>query len=229
MLTTIFTKLPEPGLVKTRLCPPLSPEAAASLAEAMLLDVVRELDDEGGEGGDAGVGRLNLSIAPGGGSSSAEREGWFRSRFPELELLVQRGEGLGARLAQHFTGQLEAGGHTSAVVVGSDVPELRREHVSRAHAWLHEGADVVFGPDESGGYYLVGMSTARPELFTRVAMSTPDMLQRTLELARELDLAVRVLPVVGDVDTATDLERLCAEPGRLPPHTRESLQRLEML
>lgn len=220
MLTTIFTKLPQPGLAKTRLCPPLSPDEAARLAEAMLRDVVEELR--------GGAWSLTLSVAPSGEVSPAERESWFRTRFGDLEFVEQRGADLGARLASHFEEVFASGACASAVVVGSDVPELRRELVDRAHAWLAAGADVVFGPDAGGGYYLVGMRRSVPALFTRVPMSTPEMLRRTLELARELGLAVRELPVVGDVDTEVDLERLRRHSTRLPAHTRDCLQGLEL-
>lgn len=215
--TAIFTKLPEAGLAKTRLCPPLSPEQAAELAEAMLADVVEEL---------AGTGDLEIAVAPVGGATANDRRAWFRSRFPGIGLTEQVGQGLGERLAGHFEARLANA--SSAVVVGSDVPELRAELVTRAHEVLADEADVVFGPDGGGGYYLVGARAARSELFTRVPMSTDDMYARTLELARELGLRVHELPVVGDVDTERDLERLSRHGATLPAKTADCLRRLEL-
>ena len=70
------------------------------------------------------------------------------------------------------------------------------------------GVDVVLGPTEDGGYYLIGMRAPRAALFEDMAWSTPTVLGRTLERAQRLGLRVACLPAWFDVDTAADLERL---------------------
>src|SRR5206468_1733068 len=68
--------------------------------------------------------------------------------------------------------------------------------------------DLVLGPCEDGGYYLVGMRAARPELFEGVPWSTSGVLPETTRRARDLGLGVAWLPRWFDVDTGPDLERL---------------------
>jgi len=207
-LTTLFAKLPRAGEVKTRLCPPLAPLEAAELAEAMLADgLARCLSSN--------AFRTELSVHP---PASLP---WFRARFPELgELVAQEGADLGQRLAAHFEHCCARAELASAVVLGSDAPEVPLARVLEAHERLADGADLVLGPDSSGGYNLVGLREPCAELFTGVAMSEPGMYARTLEIAAERRLVVSELERGEDVDTPEDLERLrrsalAARPGEL--------------
>lgn len=204
-LTALFTKRPVPGEVKTRLCPPLSAAQAALLAEAMLRDTVERCR--------AGEFRTVLAFAP------AEAASWFRGAFPEIEdQRPQVGGGLGERLAYFAADSFERREARSLVVVGSDQPLVPLARLREAHRALEEGAGCVIGPDPGGGYYLIGLSRSVPELFTDVPMSSPDMCERTEELAREHGLSVERLPQHADVDTPLDLELLCSELGT--PHRR---------
>jgi rSAM/selenodomain-associated transferase 1 len=195
-LTTIFAKLPRAGEVKTRLCPPLSGLEAAELAEAMLADgLARCLRSD--------AFRTQLAVHPPGS------EPWFRARFPDVdEILAQQGADLGQRLAAHFEQVFAREGLASAVVLGSDGPEVPLARVLEAHERLYDGADLVLGPDTGGGYYLVGLRRACGVLFTELAMSEPGMYARTLALARDRRLVVSELESGYDVDTPADLERL---------------------
>ena len=76
---------------------------------------------------------------------------------------------------------------------------------------LLDQADVVLGPTEDGGYYLIGMKKPHPRLLREVQMSTPDVLTDTQELAKRMGVNIALLPPWYDVDTASDLERLQAE------------------
>jgi len=222
-LTALFTKRPAPGRVKTRLSPPLTPVEAAELAEAMLRDAVeRSL---------AGAFRSALAFAP------AADAPWFRRHFPGLPQQVpQRGAGLGQRLA-HFAEEAFAGRDVrTLVIVGSDQPLVPLARLQEAHAALEAGAGCVLGPDQGGGYYLIGLARSLPELFTEVPMSSAGTCAATEALARARGLAVVRLAQHADVDVPADLERLCAElaaqapetPGD-PRHTRAALERLARL
>jgi len=87
--------------------------------------------------------------------------------------------------------------------------------------------DVVLGPAEDGGYYLIGMRVPHRALFENLPWSTAAVLGRTLERAQRLGLRVACLPTWFDVDTGADLERLRAEldasPAGPPRHTRAFL------
>jgi rSAM/selenodomain-associated transferase 1 len=195
-LTAIFTKRPRVGEVKTRLHPVLGPGLATEFAQAMLDDTVARC-------------AASRRFATGLWAADARDVEWFRDRYPGLARFeAQRGSDLALRMASFFAEELAARPRQSAVIVGSDAPLLALAAIEAAHGKLDEGADLVLVPDDGGGYALVGLARSAPELFTRVVMSTDDMLARTLALARELGLAVELLEPAFDVDTPDDLERL---------------------
>ena len=202
-LNTIFAKRPREGGVKTRLCPPLSPAGAAELALAMLDDTVERC---------LGLAGFLTSIRAG----SEEDLAWFRERYPRVASVEpQRGEDLGARLAAHFEDVAREARFRTVVVVGSDAPEVPASRIAHAHEALAQGADLVLGPDQGGGYYLVGLVRPAPQLFERIPMSTRDMCARTVELARSIGLRVALLDPGFDVDEPADLERLARAGGNL--------------
>ena len=190
--TGIFTKRPLPGAVKTRLVPPLDPEGAARLQEAMLRDVVERF--------------VAAPLAPVLWYAPAEDRAWFEEAFPSVRLEPQCGPDLARRMAYTFEDVLFDA--DSAVLVGSDQPLIPAERIVEAHRALEEGAEVVLGPDLGGGYYLIGMRGSHPELFLGIEMSTESMCTATIERAREFGLALHLLPEELDVDTGADLERL---------------------
>src|SRR5688572_9127432 len=196
--TALFTKHPTPGRVKTRLCPPLSPAQAASLAEAMLRDTVARCL--------AGDFRTTLVFTP------ASEAPWFRASFPEVaDQRPQLGADLGERLALFVAQSFAHDEARTLVVIGSDQPLVPLARIEEAHRELEQGAGCVLGPDPGGGYYLIGLSRSVPELFTDVPMSSAGMAAATARLARAKGLAVVELAEHGDVDLPDDLERLCAE------------------
>ena len=199
-MLAVFAKAPIPGSVKTRLCPPLSPEQAATCYEAMLLDVLDQAPP-------AGVARA-LWFTP------DEQRAWFERAAPAWPLYAQRGAGLGARMAALFEVHA-AEGREPVVLRGSDSPTLPARTLAAAFAAL-ERVDVVICPDRDGGYNLIGLRRPAPALFS-LLMSTARVLDDTLARAREQGLRVRLLPAWHDVDTVADLALL--EPGTLAPRT----------
>lgn len=196
-LTALFTKRPEPGRVKTRLVPFLSPEEAASLAEAMLADGVERCQ--------AGPFETCLVVAP------AEAVAWARARFPGLAVEPQEGAELGQRLAHFARRAFRELGARTLVIVGSDQPLVPLERLVEAHAALEAGVDVVLGPDAGGGYYLIGLAAPCDALFTEVRMSSAGMAEATAALAHARGLRLERLAPHDDVDTPADLRRLAVE------------------
>ena len=217
--TTLFSKRPQAGVAKTRLSPALAPPDAARLAQAMLLDSAQRL-------------AAAFDLKPRLALAEEEDLDWFAQHVPWIpQRCVQVGPGLGERLAHHF-GTLGKG--DSAVVIGSDQPLVPIEHMRQAHVFLEGGADLVLGPDQGGGYYLVGLRRSCPELFLDVPMSTQGMCQATQALACKLGLKVELLPAQLDVDTGADLQllrrRIAADPDyaqRRAPRTVAIMKRLE--
>jgi rSAM/selenodomain-associated transferase 1 len=193
----IMAKAPRPGEVKTRLCPPLSPADAALLYRCFLHDKV------------AAVGAL-VNAQPVLAYTPVDARAEFDALAPGFSLLPQQGSDLGARL--HATLEtLLASGHAGAIAVDSDTPTLPREFLQQAVDFLAgPGPDVVIGPTEDGGYYLIGVRAAHRELFDGVPWSTPEVLDVTLRRAAAAGLRVACLPPWFDIDTPGDLERLRA-------------------
>jgi glycosyltransferase A (GT-A) superfamily protein (DUF2064 family) len=127
-----------------------------------------------------------------------------------MMLTPQRGAGLGERLDHLLTEALAAGAE-QAVVMDSDSPTLPATYVAAAFARLDGPDDVVLGPCDDGGYYLIGLKRPQPRLLREVPMSTPSVVRDTLALAAEMGLRVALLPTWYDVDTAAELERLRTE------------------
>jgi hypothetical protein len=192
----VVAKRPQPGHTKTRLTPPLTSEAAAGLYEAFLgdtLELMRCVPDT----------RRIIAYLPEG------EEDYFRALAPDFDLLPQRGHDLGERLDNALTHYL-TNGFDKAVIMDSDSPTLPAECVEEAFAAL-DAADVVLGPCDDGGYYLIGLKRPAPRLLREVQMSTPNVMSDTLAVAEAEGLTVHLLDTWYDVDTAAELERLQIE------------------
>jgi hypothetical protein len=112
--------------------------------------------------------------------------------------------------------------------VDSDTPTLPTAYVVQAIDLLqHHGTDVVLGPTEDGGYYLIGLKQPCRSLFDGIPWSGPSVLTETLHRASRRRLRVTLLPAWFDVDTADDLRRLrrdlAAGDNNTAPHTRAFL------
>jgi rSAM/selenodomain-associated transferase 1 len=192
----VMAKVPMAGEVKTRLCPPLAPAEAASLAECFLLDRLEQL---------AAVPDADALVA----FAPRERQPALRALVPPgIRLVPQEGADLGARLDRVLT-ELLAEGYTGAIAVDADSPTLPTTYLRRACAVLREDAvDGVVGPCEDGGYYLIGLRAPAPALFSDMPWSTAAVTEETLARARGLGLRLALLPSWFDVDRGEDLTRL---------------------
>jgi uncharacterized protein len=203
LAAVIMAKEPAAGRTKTRLCPPLSTSDAAELYEALLLDTIALLSRFHG---------VQLAVAVTPPSAVAA----FRMRVPhDAILLPVEGGDIGACLSQ-AAANLFAEGFSPVIAINSDGPTLPAAYIERAEELL-DHHDVVVGPCEDGGYYLVGLRRHAPGLFQHVAWSTSRVTAQTVERAATLGLSVALLPPWYDIDTAADLERLRAELAVLPP------------
>ncbi|HEX4993519.1 MAG TPA: TIGR04282 family arsenosugar biosynthesis glycosyltransferase [Methylomirabilota bacterium] len=212
----IMAKAPRVGAVKTRICPPLRAPEAAELARCFLLDTVDRVRMVAGA-------RPIMAYAP------VEAQSQFEEAASGFVLIPQRGGDLGER-QRHLIEDVLALGLQAALVIGTDSPTLPRECLDEAVSLvMAPDVDVVLGPTEDGGYYLIGMRALCPALFENMPWSMPTVLGRMLGRAQRLGLRVACLPTWFDVDTGADLERLRVEleasPGAAPRHTRAFLER----
>jgi rSAM/selenodomain-associated transferase 1 len=210
----IMAKAPMAGEVKTRLCPPLSPDEAAELYQCFLLDKIAQL-------------RAIASASPVIAFTPEGGRGAFERMAPGFDLIAQRGPDLGSRLLNVLS-TLLANGYRGAVAIDSDTPTLPSEFLLQAVDLVADPTtDLVLGPTDDGGYYLIGMSRPWPALFENMPWSTADVLPETIRRAEATGLRVACLPSWFDVDIPGDLERLraslTAARGEAARHTRRFL------
>ena len=212
----VVAKRPAPGKTKTRLSPPLTPELASALYESFLFDTLDQMRQ---------VIDAHHVIA------YLDERDYFQRIAPDFELAPQNGHDLGERLDHALTSCLSRG-YERAVIMDSDSPTLPPAYLSEAFNALADGADVVLGPCDDGGYYLIGIKKPRPRLLREVQMSTPTVTADTIALAEQEGLCVNLLPIWYDVDDAASLIRLMKEVESLKSqatvHTRRFLQQNEI-
>lgn len=195
-----MAKEPLPGRTKTRLCPPLTADEAADLYTCFLADVTDTVRE---------VAEKQPEIAPWIAYHPLGSAGYFEQLAPDFRLVPQLGERLNERLLTVFETCFEQG-CSMVAAINSDSPTLPGEYLIEAFDRL-ETADVVLGPCEDGGYYLIGLKRPCPEIILPVQMSTERVLADTLDLIEAQGLAVEQLPVWYDVDTVEELTRLKKE------------------
>ena len=193
----VLAKAPEPGRVKTRLCPPLVPAEAADLAAAALLDT---LDAACGVPG----GRVVVALA---GRMTAAARG------PELSLALrrglttgQRGPDLGHRIAAAHRDAAGLLPGYPVLQIGMDTPQVDPTLLADAAGPLHRGTvDAVLGPATDGGWWALGLRDPRvAAAIAHVPTSRDDTGERTVHALRAAGLRVGLLPELTDVDTAAD-------------------------
>jgi rSAM/selenodomain-associated transferase 1 len=191
----VIAKEPLPGCAKTRLTPPCSPEQAAKLAKASLLDTLDVVAR-------TPAARRVLVFAGDG-------HAW---RPPGFELIQQRGKELGERLAAAFEDIA-----SPALLVGMDTPQLTPPLLLEAiNALAKPHVDAVLGPALDGGYWSVGFNKPAPGAFAGVPMSSSETLDAQRVRLGELGLRVHEQPALRDVDTIQDARAVAGA----APHTR---------
>ena len=111
--------------------------------------------------------------------------------------------GLGLRLQRIVGGGLRRSGRR-LVVIGSDLPGLGSADLLQAFAAL-ERHELVLGPAQDGGYWLIGLRRSRPELFCGIDWGGPGVLGQTEEAAAGLGLVAHRLAWRADLDRPADL------------------------
>ena len=189
----IFVKYPEPGKVKTRLAKTLGAKEAARLYRVMAEDVIRCL-------GTNVHGRYDTIIFFDPPDRASDIKDWLgngRSYTP------QSGRDLGEKLANAFRTVFDLGARRAAVI-GTDCLSITGEIITETLQHLDK-KDVVIGPAEDGGYYLLGLSRNIPELFDSIDWSTDKVFRQTVEKTKRLKLSYTTLEPLKDLDEPSDL------------------------
>lgn len=189
----VIAKAPEPGKAKTRLCPPCTPEQAARLAAASLLDTLEAVSRTSAH-------RRVLAF-------DGDGERWCP---PGFELIPQRGHGLAERLASTFEDVGEP-----ALLIGMDTPQVTPELLATGMRALEcGGTDAVLGPAYDGGYWSIGVKRHTPGLFAGVPMSSPRTCEEQRRRIEQLGLRLREQRRLRDVDTIADARKVACEAPR---------------
>lgn len=207
----IFTKYPTPGYAKTRLIPAVGAQRAAEISGMLserIVNTVRRLISS--HGLPSTVSRIFFAAKGNDEDEIQQMRTWLgypKESFADRELMVRQASGdLGNRLTAAFAACFEEGA-SKVVVVGSDIPEIDATILSEAFTRLDD-SDIVIGPSEDGGYYLLGMKECHVVLFQGIAWSTETVCEQTTELAKQAGLSIHMLSKLRDIDIPEDLPYL---------------------
>ena len=196
----VMARYPTPGQTKTRLARTLGDNETVQLYRAFLSDIVLHHANQSYT--------LCWTYTPEDVDYQTLIETLVSSvPVKHMRYFPQQGADLGERLHYAFHWAHDQG-YQNTIVIGSDSPQILPETIAHARTALDE-ADVVPGPSDDGGYYLLGMK--RPyDVFSNIPMSTASVTAMTIEAAQRQGLRVQSIETLFDVDEMPDLQRLAA-------------------
>lgn len=192
----IVARAPQKGKTKTRLAATIGPTATLSLYQAFLTDLAQRFIEQ--------PYQLHWTYTPAEVDFCAIIEQLVPG-LPAGNAFPQVGDDLGSRLHHAFRTTHEHG-FQKTILIGSDTPHITTEIITQAEQAL-EQSDIVLGPSEDGGYYLIAMR-APYDLFSEIPMSTPYVFQMTMRRAAQLGMTVHLLETLLDVDDGPALAQL---------------------
>ncbi len=194
MMRAIVVMAKGSSRVKTRLRPYFEPAVVSKIYLCFLLDRIAQVEKIENAG-------LFLAYTP------REAKSFFgKILSEEFKMICQKGKDLGERLA-NAADYAFINGFDKVILIDSDSPNLPRRNIYEAFEKL-EKYDVVIGPCEDGGYYLIGLRTKRPDIFSEIPWSTPQVTTCTVMKAKKLRIKIRLLSRWYDVDTIEDMIHL---------------------
>lgn len=191
----VFTRFPEPGKTKTRLIPVLGAWGAARLQRQMTEHMMATA---------ATLNGLSVEVRHQDGNAILMQD-WLGSNF----IYRPQGDGnLGRRMQRAFEAAFQDDA-AAVVIVGSDIPGISVDILRQAFEALHD-KDLVLGPAQDGGYYLIGISKSLPaktygRLFEGINWGSGSVFTQTLQIANDLGLHPTRLESLADVDRPADL------------------------
>lgn len=203
----VVAKAPVPGLAKTRLTPPATPEQAAMVAAASLLDTLDAV---------LAVPKVRRVAAMTGDLEAAANASELRQVLRWFDVIPQRGNNFAERLVNAHADVASL----PVVQIGMDTPQVTPGLLTDAILGTLTG-DAVLGLAEDGGWWALGLSDPlHARALLDVPMSQSDTGRRTLDALHDRDLHVSPLPILSDVDTMDDAVRV----ANLVPGSRFAAQ-----
>lgn len=193
----IMARYPEAGKTKTRLARTLGDGEVAQLYHAFLTDLAQRF---GGQDY-----TLLWAYTPAEIDYTAFVQTLAPAYSERMLCFAQQGEDFGTRLLSAFQWAYEHG-FERTLLIGSDSPQLSRAMIEQARTALDD-VDVVLGPSDDGGYYLIAMRKPY-DVFSGIPMSTEVVTEMTLAAALKQGLTSRMIDPLYDIDELPDLLRL---------------------
>lgn len=187
----IFVKNARRGHVKTRLASSLGEEKALAIYLA-LCERVRNVCY-----GFSGICYVYYSE-----SIPSEPDLWEDSFF--IKRTQRPLNDLGLRMKAVFKELLAV--HTSVILIGTDIPHLSAELLEES-ILLSKDTDVIIGPSDDGGYYLIGMKKPNDYLFENMTWSVDNVLSETIHRIFKNNRTYHLLTTLPDIDTVEDWEK----------------------
>tara|TARA_B100001175_G_scaffold249626_1_gene216690 strand:+ start:68 stop:682 length:615 start_codon:yes stop_codon:yes gene_type:complete len=184
----VFVRNPKLGTVKTRL--------AVTVGDKMALEIYMELM------------RHTAEVTQ---KLSADRKVFYSEKIEKYDVwtemsfskALQTKGTLGQRMENAFSSAFEQG-YKKVLIVGSDLYSLKASHIEKALEQLDK-KEVVIGPAQDGGYYLLGLNKKLPALFCNKNWGTSSVLKETLKDLRTKSVAL--MEPLNDVDDFEDLKK----------------------
>ena len=195
IILNVFAKAPVLGTVKTRM-QPIHPQAFSLALHCTLVDYCLTTWQA------SAICPVELWLA---GDQSL-----FEEKLPQwhkLPINAQQGQDLGARLLHSLTSSFEKDNTQGVLLVGTDCPFIDSSYLTTACEAMLEH-DVVIGAAEDGGYVLLGVKQAIPELFDNIDWGSDQVFAQTLSVIQSKGLSYFELPALNDIDRPEDLKSL---------------------
>jgi len=193
-LLIVFVKAPRKGQVKTRLAAQIGEEFALRLYQAMVKDLMENIQP-------AREYDIHVLVWPHG------TENVVRNWLDWNGYISSQGSGdLGKKLFLAFKKSFRKG-YKRVIIIGSDLPGISSDLISSGLKRLHK-YPLVLGPAVDGGYYLIGLNSLQPQLFSAMNWSTSGVLRETIRRAQQSDLSFQLLKELRDIDTFEDVAAL---------------------
>ncbi len=190
-----MAKEPQVGQVKTRLAQKVGDQKALEFYREFCVHIQQKLSSVSFD--------WALAFSPGNDDLNPPRQ--LREIFTPHFFVAQSQGNLGERL-QNLFARFCRERRRKVVIIGTDSPDLPLDYLNQAFLEL-DSADVVIGPTEDGGYYLIGLCEEQPEIFENIHWSTSTVFEETQLRAQEKKLSLKVLPQWYDIDELEDLHR----------------------
>jgi rSAM/selenodomain-associated transferase 1 len=184
----VFGRVPQPGTVKTRLIPALGAQGAADLQRHLIESTLAKAH---------ALGDVEVCLW-----LTGDTQGYAPP--PAQACALQQGDDLGARMAHAFVVTLARA--RACILIGTDCPALTTNHLQQTFDELDRN-DVVIIPAEDGGYVLIALKTAHPELFEGIQWGGPTVMETTRARITAARLRAAYLSPLPDLDTPADLAR----------------------